>query len=178
MSRPRRRAHGLHAAALTRFATLTALLALAGCGELDPAIGPDRVGPPPFEPLPAADAGPDSDADAAPPCDIVDSDPAVPVTFADVRGRVFGQFCSCHTTPGGSGQILGGLDLRDRDKILAGGRQGGAQDVVPGDPCRSFMVGKISGMPAFGEPMPRGLAPLSAPDRQLIIDWIAEGAPP
>ena len=163
--------------ALTRLVPGLALLALlAGCGELDPAIGPDRVDPPPFTPLPPADA---DIADAAPPpCDIVDSDPGTPLTFAEVQTRVFGQFCSCHTIPGGSGFTLGGLDLRDFDRVLAGGRQGGARDVVPGDPCQSFMVGKISNMPAFGEPMPRGRAPLSAADRQLIIDWIAEGAPP
>lgn len=155
-------------------APLLTLVACAACGELDPAVGPDRVGPPDFEPLPPLDGG----ADQGPPCDIVDSDPGTPVGFADVQSRVFGQFCSCHTTPGGSGQIIGGLDLRDRAKILAGGRQGGASDVVPGDACRSFMVGKISGTPAFGEPMPRGRAPLSDADRQLVIDWIAEGASP
>lgn len=162
---------------LTRPARSVALLALlAGCGELDPAIGPDRVDPLPFTPLPSADGG-TTDA-APPPCDIVDSDPATPLTFGEVQTRVFGQFCSCHTTPGGSGLTLGGLDLRDRDLILAGGRQGGPRDVVPGDPCQSFMVGKITNMPAFGERMPRGRAPLSATDQQLIIDWIAEGAPP
>lgn len=159
-----------------------ALAALAGCGELDPDVGPDRVEAPGFEPpapveTDGGDLGPGGDG-APPPCEIVDSDPATPVTFFEVQTRVFGQFCNCHTTPGLSGITVGGLDLRSLETALEGGRTGGAQDIVPGDACQSFMVGKITGMPAFGQRMPRGRPPLTEADQQLVIDWIAEGARP
>lgn len=165
------RVHGRAAFAL-------AFAALTGCGELDPEVGPDRVDVPPFESptTPVGDAG--AGADIGPPCEIVDSDPDTSVTFIEVQTRVFGQFCNCHTTPGLTGITVGGLDLRTLETALAGGRTGGASDIVPGDACASFIVGKVSGMPAFGQRMPRGRPPLTADDQQLIIDWIAEGARP
>lgn len=159
-------------------ALATTFTALAGCGELDPEVGPDRAGVPAFETVtpPGTDAG--AGADAGPPCEIVDSDPGTPVTFLDVQTRVFGEYCNCHTTPGLTGITVGGLDLRTFETALAGGRTGGERDIVPGDACASFMVGKITGMPAFGLPMPRGRPALTEGDQQLVIDWIAEGARP
>ncbi len=169
--------HRAHRTALVALAFATLIVtALAGCGELDPEVGPDRVEVPPFEAPTAGDAG--ADADIGPPCEVVDSDPGTPVTFIEVQTRVFGQFCNCHTTPGLTGITVGGLDLRTLETALAGGRTGGARDIVPGDACASFIVGKVTGMPAFGQRMPRGRPPLTADDQQLIIDWIAEGARP
>lgn len=158
--------------ALALTATLALAFALAACGTLDPEIGPERVGVPGFEPT-APDGG---FGDGGEPCEIVDSDPDTDVMFPQVLSTVFNGFCSCHTTEGGIGRTLGGLDLADHDAALFGGRRGGALDVVPGDPCASIMVQKISGEPPFGQAMPLGRDPLSAANRQLIIDWIAEGA--
>lgn len=151
-----------------------ALLALGGCGELDPEVGPDRISAPPFE-RPVPDAAPGEEPET---CELVDSDPETAVTFMAVRDTVFRDFCSCHTTANGIGRLLGGLDLDDRDAILLGGNTGGASDVIPGDPCNSVLIAKISDTPPFGERMPRGRAPLTAVNKQLIIDWIIEGANP
>ncbi|MCA9544178.1 MAG: hypothetical protein KC613_07295 [Myxococcales bacterium] len=141
------------------WAAATWAVALAGCGELDPAIGPDR------------EALPDL-------CAAGDSDPATAVPFAEVRQRVFGQFCGCHTTPGGLGQTVGGLDLDTRDAILLGGFRSQENIVVPGDPCGSILIQKVGPTPPFGARMPLNGATLSADLRQLLIDWIAEGANP
>lgn len=151
-----------------------ALVALAlGCGELDPAVGPERIGVPGFE-----HTQPDGGADGAASCDIVDSDPDTDVTFAEVSGTVLRGFCGCHVDEGGVGMTIGGLDLRTVESALEGGRRGGSDDIVPGDPCASLLVGKISDEPPFGSRMPFSRAPLTAENKQIIIDWIAEGARP
>ncbi|MCA9537455.1 MAG: hypothetical protein KC620_01125 [Myxococcales bacterium] len=157
-----------------------ALLALAtlGCGELDPEIGPQRAQVPPFEAgIPvgvAGDAGPGEQV----PCDIEDSDPYTPVSYITVRDRLFRPRCSCHTTPAGIGRLLGGLDLDNREAVLEGGATGGPDDVVPGNPCASIIMAKTSDSPPFGLRMPRGKPPLTGAERQLLSDWIVEGAPP
>lgn len=150
--------------------------ALGGCGTLDPDVGPDRVAAPSFDPL-ETDGGA-GEGDTGPTCEIVDSDPDTDVGFNDVMATVFRGFCGCHVDEGGVGMTIGGLDLRTLESALAGGRRGGADDVVPGDPCASNMVGKITGDPPFGSPMPFSRAPLTPENQQLVIDWIAEGARP
>lgn len=151
---------------------LLALLCLPGCGELDPEVGPDRISAPAFDRV-----EPDGGVEPEVPCDVVDSDPGTDVMFADVS-TVFRGFCSCHVEPGGVGMTLGGLDLRTVDGALAGGRRGGPGDVVPGDPCASQLVAKLSDDPPFGSRMPFSRAPLTPDNMQLIVDWIAEGARP
>ena len=162
-------------AASRRRWTIAAALALGllGCGELDPELGPDRLPVPGFEQI-----EPDGGADAGPACELVDSDPDTDVTFTQVTGTVLRGFCGCHVDEGGVGMTIGGLDLRTVESALQGGRRGGADDIVPGDPCASLLVGKISDDPPFGSRMPFSRAPLTAENKQLIIDWIAEGARP
>ncbi len=153
-----------------------ALLALGvGCGELDPEVGPDRIPVPGFEPI-VPDGG--GDGEPGETCDLVDSDPETDVTFAEVTGTVLRGFCSCHVDEGGAGMTIGGLDLRTVESALLGGRRGGSDDIVPGDPCASLLVGKISDDPPFGSRMPFSRSPLTAENKQIIIDWIAEGARP
>jgi hypothetical protein len=144
-----------------RRALVLALL-LAACGDLDPEVGEDQ-------------------AAVGQACDPADSDPGTPVTFDQVRTLILSRRCGCHTIPGGLGQVVGGLDLSARDAVLAGGRHqksGGAKVVDPGNPCDSLLVQKTGDAPPFGFRMPLSGPPLSDEDRQLITDWIAEGAPP
>ncbi len=164
---------------MIRWLSLGAALLLLGCGVLDPEVGPERVGAPGFVPL-EVDGGPDADGevDGGEACDIVDSDPDTDVRFPDITSTVIGGYCGCHVDEGGVGRTIGGLDLRTHESALRGGRRGGADDIVPGDPCASHIVGKITGAPPFGSPMPFSRAPLTAAHQQLIIDWIAEGARP
>ncbi|MCE9580157.1 MAG: hypothetical protein K8W52_43980 [Deltaproteobacteria bacterium] len=117
-------------------------------------------------------------------CDNADSNPDVAVSFAlDIRplmNRPRGMAgCSCHTPTNGrpSGIELGGLDLGSMHTFRQGGRNSGAAIVVPGSPCTSVIVQKLSDTPPFGARMPLDGDPyLSAEEQQLIHDWIAEGA--
>ncbi len=136
---------------------------LAACGPLDPEVGPDRE---------ATDGA----------CLLADSDPETDVSFDTLRTLVLTKRCSCHTANGGLGQVVTGLDLYTHEAALLGGRRSRAGDgpraVEPGDPCASLIVQKTGTAPPFGFRMPLSGAPLTDEERQMIIDWIAEGAPP
>jgi hypothetical protein len=51
--------------------------------------------------------------------------------------------------------------------------------VKAGDPERSFLVRKLDG-PGLGEgdPMPSAVETISGPSRQLLVQWISDGATP
>ena len=136
------------------------LALLGGCGELDPEVGAVREG--------AALAGICADGD---------SDPGTEVTYPDVLTQVFEPKCSCHVIAGGLGQTVGGLDLSDFDAIVAGGVRSQGRAIVAGDPCASVIVQKTGNDTVpFGARMPLSGGTLDPVSRQLIIDWIAEGA--
>jgi len=142
---------------------MAALWGLTACGDLGPEFGG------------ATDAGTTA-------CTLVDSDPSTPVSWAEVKGEIFAKRCSCHMTPAGFGATVGGLLLADHAAALLGGRhqKAGGPDtpraIVPGAPCESYLVEKTGDTPPFGARMPLTAAALSGAERQLIVDWIAEGA--
>jgi len=146
-----------------RAALVVVLGLVGGCAFEDPDVGPPLAGT----------------------CDPADSDPDVAVRFSlDIRplmNRPRGEAgCSCHQ-PSASGMSSGidqsGLDLGSVEKLRRGGRNSGAQIVVPGDPCASVLMHKIADTPAFGSRMPLDGPPYLSPEEiQLISDWIAEGA--
>lgn len=116
-------------------------------------------------------------------CFDVDSDPEVDVSYSiDIVG-IFNSptidCVKCHTTSGQSpiGLEVGGLDLSSYARLRAGGANGGERIVVPGSPCSSILVQKMSAGPPFGSRMPLSGPPfLTERERQLLQDWIAEGA--
>jgi hypothetical protein len=113
-----------------------------------------------------------------------DSDPSTEVSFArDVapifRGEAGPVGCGCHipTKPAPIGFEETGLDLSSYAGVRAGGRRSAGTAVVPGQPCASLLVQKISPAPPFGARMPFYGPPfLEAAARQRIADWVAEGA--
>ena len=109
---------------------------------------------------------------------LADSDPGTEVTYEQVRDQLFRPRCSCHTIAGGLGQVVSGLDLDTHEAVLAGGRNTTNTAVVPGAPCDSFVVKKTGDSPPFGAQMPLSGVPLSEDARQLLVDWIADGAKP
>jgi hypothetical protein len=131
---------------------------VAGCA-LEPAVGPALAGQ----------------------CDPSDSNPDVDVDFGrDIRplfdrpSNMGG--CSCHGT-GGTGQQLSGFDMSSMGSIRRGGEVSGQRIVVPGDPCNSVLVQKLSAAPPVGARMPLSGPPFfSDAELQLVQDWIAEGA--
>ncbi len=115
-------------------------------------------------------------------CDPADSDPENDVSFArDVR-PIFDRReggCGCHSpsSPRPVGIQLGGFNAGTLETIRQGGLHSGSQIIVPGDPCSSLLVQKVSEAPPVGARMPLNGPPFLSPEEvQLIHDWIAEGA--
>lgn len=141
---------------MIRWASLTIALAAAGCADYVPDVGPPLAGA----------------------CDPADSDPDVDVSFArDVRplfDRDSGMGgCGCH----GPSRRTSGLDMGSLASLMNGGQTSGRDAIVPGDPCASVLLQKVSDTPPFGARMPLDGPPyLAAEELQLLHDWIAEGA--
>jgi hypothetical protein len=141
------------------------LAAVAGCiaEQLEPEVGELRAGV----------------------CKPEDSDPAHDVSFKDDVLALFertadkGPGCSCHlpATPRAIGLELTGLDLSTYRGVMRGGDNTSDMNVVPGDPCSSILLQKVSAAPPFNARMPSNGPPYLSPHEQtLLSDWIAEGA--
>ena len=139
------------------------VLALSACiAELEPEVGELRTGI----------------------CEPEDSDPEHDVSFMEdllpLLERPGGEGgCSCHTPKSARpiGIELTGFNLGSAEALLRGGKMSGDQIVVPGDPCASIIVQKVSSAPPFGARMPTSGPPYMSPaERTLLADWIAEGA--
>jgi hypothetical protein len=148
-----------------RAATLVVLIATLAFGclaEFEPEVGAVRAGI----------------------CKPEDTDPEKEVSFSQDLKPMFerprGQpGCGCHltTSPRPVGIDLSGLDMSSYDALMRGGNESGDQNVVPGDPCASILLQKVSNAPPFGSRMPSSGPPYLSPnDRDLLSDWIVEGA--
>lgn len=117
--------------------------------------------------------------DGTPSDDDGDTDPPT-TAFGDVQA-ILGQSCAFSTCHGsGSGYLqLRGTDA-DYD-ALVGVTAFAAPDetlVVPGDPDASYLMAKLDGAAGIvGDTMPQGGDLLDASTRDVIRDWIADGAP-
>jgi len=135
---------------------------LLGCEELRPDVGPA------VQDL----------------CVDEDSDPGTSVQFGrDIVDGIFARdLTGCHqchrpTAPTPLGFEVGGLDLTDAASLQEGGVVSGSDIVIPGRPCESILLQKVGAAPPFGGRMPLNGPPfLNDDERQLIHDWIAEGA--
>lgn len=152
-----------------RIARPALALALALTGGCFLAEDPD-VGPLLGEPGEGVDAG----AEPAGRCG--DSDPTTTVSYgADVLPllrRSPGGCAGCHGVA-----AMAGLNVTSYAALLRGGILSGARIVVPGRPCDSVLLGKLSPTPPFGARMPYNGPPYFDRDELTTIgDWIAEGA--
>lgn len=122
-------------------------------------------------------------------CVNVDSDPSTSVSFSrDLYPKVIMPKCvPCHdpnsgaggSSEGNIGFLVGGLDLTTRDALLKGGVNSAGALVAPGQPCDSILHQKTGQSPPVGVRMPFDGPPfLTAEERGLVADWIAEGALP
>ena len=152
---------------MTRAVLLAALAglaaALAGClDDFEPEVGPQH----------------------RPSCSDEDSDPSARVSFRDdIQAGLFERTdlrcADCHTPQGATplGLRASGLNLSSFASLLRGGDEGGTDIVVPGAPCDSVLLQKVGPAPPFGARMPLDGPPfLDEAERQLLSDWIAEGA--
>ncbi len=79
----------------------------------------------------------------------------------------------CHA-PGGDGYEKSGLDLRSYDGLMKGTKFGAV--VVPGDAETSNLLVLLDGRADKSLQMPHGKKKLTTCDRDLIRNWIHEGA--
>ena len=142
---------------------LLAFVATSGCmAELEPEVGELRTGV----------------------CEPEDTDPDHDVSFKDDVQPLLDRpssegGCSCHMPMSMRPFAieLTGLNLGSPASIRRGGKMSGREIVVPGDPCSSILLQKVSAAPPFGARMPQGGPPYLTPgERNLLADWVAEGA--
>jgi len=135
---------------------LAATTVVVACADLEPDVGPPLAGT----------------------CNDADTNPRANISFtAEIRPLL--ARCGCHLPSAsgpGTGTQLAGLDLSSLASLRAGGNTSEARIVVDGAPCDSILVQKLSDAPPFGSRMPLGGPFLTPGERQLIHDWIAEGA--
>ena len=109
-------------------------------------------------------------------CMSADSSPGQRVSYTDDIVPLFVRCVQCHSP---AGQTAGGLDLTTYDGLRAGGDRYRDGVVVPGQPCASGLVDKLGAAPMLGGRMPASGPPFfSDAERQLVADWIFEGAGP
>jgi hypothetical protein len=141
---------------------LAAALAQSCIAQVEPEVGPLRAGT----------------------CQSEDSDPNHTVSFKDDVLVLFQRpaaqaGCTCHQPSSSrtSGIDATGLSLENYKSLRRGGNASQDTIVVPGDPCKSLIVQKVSSAPPSGARMPPSGPPyLSPPEIALLSDWIAEGA--
>lgn len=117
-------------------------------------------------------------------CDNADSDPATPVQFSiDIVQRIFARdqlgcaYCHAPDAEIPIGFQQSQLDVSSYESLRRGGLISRTGIIVPGRPCDSILLQKISEAPPYGQRMPFNGPPyLVAEEIQLVHDWIAEGA--
>ena len=102
-----------------------------------------------------------------------------PVTLARLSAEIFTPKCAtsaCHA--GASPSAALSLEA-DRLAEMVGAKshqEEGALLIDPGNPDGSYLIRKVKGT-GSGKQMPIGLDPLSPEEIQMIVDWVAAGAP-
>jgi hypothetical protein len=131
-----------------------------------------------------ADVEPDVGAVRAGVCKSEDSDPKVSVSYRNdllpLFMRPFGSAgCGCHlpSSKRSSGIDATGFDVSSFTTFRRGGNSSHDTAIMPGDPCGSLVVQKVSSAPPTGSRMPSDGPPYLTPKEiALLSDWIAEGA--
>jgi hypothetical protein len=96
------------------------------------------------------------------------------MSFADDVMPIFVGHCfACHQ-PGGQGDLKIGLDLSTYAGVMKGTKSG--KMVIPGDPESSNLMWLLDWRGAPETHMPLGKKKLSTCDRDVLREWIREGA--
>jgi len=148
---------------LAVFAIVACIAGVSACiADVEPDVGPVRAGV----------------------CKSEDSDPKHVVSYRNdvlpLFMRPFGAAgCGCHlpSSRRSSGIDATGFDVSNYTSFVRGGNSSRDTAIVPGDPCGSLVVQKVSSAPPSGARMPSDGPPyLSPKEIALLSDWIAEGA--
>lgn len=102
-----------------------------------------------------------------------------PVTLARLAAEIFTPRCAtsgCHAGAAPSAALSLEAD-RLAEMIGAKSHQEeGALLIDPGNPDESYIIRKVKGT-GSGKQMPIGMDPLTPEEIQMIVDWVAAGAP-
>ena len=116
-------------------------------------------------------------------CGNSDHDPSVDVSFrTDLHDKLFvlpANTClHCHdpAAPYPIGYEYGGFDMSTYKGVMKGGVNSGADMVVPGQPCDSFLYLKLTPYPPVGSRMPWTGPYWEESEMATLTDWISEGA--
>ena len=97
------------------------------------------------------------------------------VSFKDDVLPIFKLYCaSCHTPPNGEGYKASALDLSTYAGVMKGTKYGPM--VVPGEPENSNLMWLLDWRAGPQLRMPHGKKQLPVGERDLIRDWIRQGA--
>ncbi len=108
--------------------------------------------------------------------------------LSDIQSAIFGPACAtggCHDAESAAGELdlstaprshRAMVGVRSKNRVA---KENGWLMVKPGEPERSFLLRKLDG-PGLGEgdPMPSETQMLNPYYRDLIADWIVQGAQP
>jgi hypothetical protein len=109
-------------------------------------------------------------------CESEDSDPDTDVDPNAILMHLQ-MGCACHN-PSLSGVSIDstGFSVGNWASIKRGGNNSRDKIIVPGDPCASFLLQKLSDAPPTGARMPPSGPYWSRSELLQLHDWIAEGA--
>ncbi len=150
---------------MKRSAGLVAFVALIGCSAIDPAIGDPNAS----IKTARVEAGPPVNfgRDIRPLMNRANDDPMA-------HGC---KFCHYSTEPQHIGLDIAKLDMSTLGNLRKGGKNTGANIVVPGNPDGSAIIQKLRGTFSRGVRMPYSGPPYwSDAEIALVARWISEGA--
>lgn len=119
-------------------------------------------------------------------CGGEEATPTIGANLNDLQAAVFGPGCAtsgCHDGQSVAGQLDLSTSARSFEAMVGVpsrnrvAKENGWLMIKPGEPARSFLMRKLDG-PGLGEgdPMPSETEMLTPYYRDLIAQWIAEGA--
>lgn len=97
------------------------------------------------------------------------------MSFKDDVQPIFKLYCgTCHTPPNGIGYKKSGLNLTTYQGVMAGTKYGPM--IVPGDPENSNLMWLLDWRASPALRMPHGKKQLPVAVRNIIREWIRQGA--
>ncbi len=102
-----------------------------------------------------------------------------PVTLARLATEIFTPKCAtsgCHAGAAPAAALSLEADRLAEMIDAASNQEEGAKLIDPGNPDGSYIIRKVKGT-GGGKQMPIGMDPLTPEEIQMIVDWVAAGAP-
>lgn len=97
------------------------------------------------------------------------------ISFKDDVLPIFKLYCvSCHHAPDGWGYVVSGLSLTSYKNVMKGTKYGPM--IVPGDPADSNLMWLLDWRASPKLRMPHGKKQLPMGERNIIREWIRQGA--